>query len=430
MDPSEKNWLSRYLQLRVDFPLPKFEGEVWTSSKKLYSYLQPTGIIYGHPIELPKEIEIEYSQWPVKERLEVIVLESLISAWLIENKADNVDANNLDKAVNDIIAFYETSFPEFLKKGLFESKVKNSAQQLERILPKRITVKPEWNAEFWRGFFHNILLFLDVIVFVEYIKAHKKEENFNVKDRILELQKNIIQLLSVIVNLDKTENKKNDNFLRFFIDSTILDKNEKEKALGRITNPNIESVLEFLSNSPWIIKKYFLELAILSIWADNHVKLAEKDFIDKLSKNLELNNLDIEESIYAVETFVLLHWQQVHYLQSKQNYLILSKRITQRMLAISKKYGSQIKNEIEENKELIELLKTSQKRPLSIEEKEKVRSQLIDVLKTIPAFVVLAMPMAFLTVPILMKILPRNLFPSSFDPNRLMAPRGKNFIEE
>ncbi len=430
MDPTESNWLILYLQLRLDFSLPKQEGEVWTTSKKIYSYLQPTGIIYGHPIELPKEIKIDFSQWPVKERLEVIFLESLISAYLFENdiEVDNIDS--LHNAVKEIVDFYESTFPEYLKKGIFEPKAKNDEQQLERILRKRITVKPEWNAEFWRGFFHNILLFLDVIVFVEFNKAKKANKKFDTKSRIIELQQNIIQLLSVIINLDEEKNSNNANFLGFFIDSTILDKKEKDKARDTITHPEIEKIFEFLSNSPWIIKKYYLELAILSIWADNHVKLAEKDFIDNLSKKLDIKDLDFEESTYAVESFVLLHWQQVHYLQSKQNYLILSKRITRRMLAISKKYGNQIKLEIEENKELVELLKLSQKRPLSIEEKEMVRSQLIDVLKTVPVFVILALPMAFLTVPILMKILPKNLFPSSFDPNRLTSPMGKNYIEE
>lgn len=430
MDPTDKDWLSRYLQLRVDFSLPKYEGEVWTNSKKIYSYLQPTGIIYGHPIELPKTIDIDYSLWPVKERMEVIFLESLISASLIINNQGTIDDANLKSSVNEIISFYELSFPELVKKGLFESKTKSDPQKLERIISKRINVKPEWNAQFWRGFFHNILLFLDVIVFMEYLEAKKTDKEINSRDRIIELQENIIHLLAVIAGLEGDSNKQNNNFLNFFIESTILSKQDKDKARNIINNPKIDKVIELIDNSEWIIKKYFLELAILSIWADNHVKLAEKNFIEELSHKLGLTYADIEKSTFAVESFVMLHWQQVHYLQSKQNYLILSQRITQRMIAISKKYGSQIKKEIEENKELVELLKISQKRPLSIGEKEKVRAQLIDILKTIPAFVILTLPMSFLTVPILMKILPKNLFPSSFDPNRLLTPRGKNFIEE
>jgi hypothetical protein len=112
---------------------------------------------------------------------------------------------------------------------------------------------------------------------------------------------------------------------------------------------------------------------------------------------------------------------------------VLSKRLTQRMTLLSHKYVNEIKNEIEEDKELIQLLNTSQKRPLSIEEKNTVRQQLVDVLKTIPTFIILALPGAFLTVPILMKILPKEALPSSFDPNKLSpitTAKGRNRIIE
>ncbi len=430
MDPTEKNWVSRYLQLRIDFSLPVYQGEIWTHSKKLYKYLQPTGIIYGHPIEIPKEIELDYTSWPIKERFEVIFMESLLSSYLFYNQKNEIDIAVLNSFVLEANEFYKSLFPEFFRKSLFETKAKNNEQQLERILSKRISVKPEWNAQFWRGFFHNILLFLDVIVFVEYLQAKNSDSDFDTKQRFLQLQKNIIDLLAIVANINCEPSIKNDNFLDFFIDSTTLDKKEKESIRDNISKPQLDSVLQYLSKSEWLVKKYFLELAILSIWADNKVNIAEKDFIDNLSNTLKLSETDIHESSFAVESFVLLHWQQVHYLQSKQNYLVLSKRLTQRMISISKKYAAEIKNEIHEDKELLELLKISQRRPLSINEKEKVRAQLIDILKTIPAFVILTLPLSFLTVPILMKILPKSLFPSSFDANKLMAPRTKNFVQE
>jgi len=103
------------------------------------------------------------------------------------------------------------------------------------------------------------------------------------------------------------------------------------------------------------------------------------------------------------------------------------------MKLISHKYVNEIKQEIDENKELIQLLGVSQKRPLSLEEKNTVRNQLIDILKIIPTFIILILPGAFLTVPILIKILPKEVFPSSFDPNNLNPSsriKGRNKIIE
>ena len=45
-----------------------------------------------------------------------------------------------------------------------------------------------------------------------------------------------------------------------------------------------------------------------------------------------------------------------------------------------------------------------------LEERERMREKLIQILKTIPTFVIIALPQKFLTLPILLKILPKNLF--------------------
>jgi hypothetical protein len=45
---------------------------------------------------------------------------------------------------------------------------------------------------------------------------------------------------------------------------------------------------------------------------------------------------------------------------------------------------------------------------LSEDEKKKLRVLLIDMLKSIPTFVIISLPQRFLTLPILMQILPKN----------------------
>ena len=66
---------------------------------------------------------------------------------------------------------------------------------------------------------------------------------------------------------------------------------------------------------------------------------------------------------------------------------------------------------------------------LTAGEKDKVREQLIDLAKTIPALAIFAAPGGMLLLPILIKLLPFNLLPSSFvDPPRrpaLPEPRRK-----
>jgi len=431
MDPTEKGWLAKFIEKRnSNF---EFQSDSKLSfEEELYKHLQPTGILYGHPIKLPYDF-IKTEDFPIKERLEVVFAESLFALNLLYNSIHSPSSDDMEDVVSEINSFYLKLFLKIDKTKIFEAKPKNDFERLEKILQNRVAVKKEWNTSFWRGFFQNILLFVDLIIFLEYLKSGSKMTSEELEIISKELHWNIIYLLSVTINKTNTEANLNSEYFNYFIDSTSFNKEEKETALGVFQESNIKKVYEFLETTNWLTRKYFLELALLTIWADHEVNLAEKAFLENLSKELKLDHIDIVASTLAIEAFVLNNWTKIHYLQAKQNYLVLSKRLTQRMSLISNKYIKEIKQEIDEDKELLHLFSIAQNRPLSIEEKNTVRNQLLDILKTIPTFILLALPGAFLTVPILMKILPKGALPSSFDPNKLspnISSRGRGQIIE
>ncbi len=70
-------------------------------------------------------------------------------------------------------------------------------------------------------------------------------------------------------------------------------------------------------------------------------------------------------------------------------------------------------NELKESKELIILLRKSIRTPLTKEEKIKVKSQLLDICKSIPAFTIFLLPGGSLLLPLLIKLIP-TILPSSF----------------
>jgi len=69
--------------------------------------------------------------------------------------------------------------------------------------------------------------------------------------------------------------------------------------------------------------------------------------------------------------------------------------------------------ELQESKELVILLKKSTSQKLTEEEKGKVKEQLLDICKSIPAFTVFMLPGGALLLPLLIKFIP-NLLPSAF----------------
>ena len=82
MNPGEKGWLTEYLEFRKDI-LKDLNESVKRSTHpehSLYRVIQPTGLMYGQPvgtIDVP-----ESEQWDAKDRMKILLAESLISSSL------------------------------------------------------------------------------------------------------------------------------------------------------------------------------------------------------------------------------------------------------------------------------------------------------------------------------------------------------------
>lgn len=77
-----------------------------------------------------------------------------------------------------------------------------------------------------------------------------------------------------------------------------------------------------------------------------------------------------------------------------------------------------IANELKESKDLVSLIKKSTTQELSSEEKEKVKTQFLDLAKTVPALTIFMLPGGALLLPLVLKLLP-DLIPSAFKENEI-----------
>lgn len=69
--------------------------------------------------------------------------------------------------------------------------------------------------------------------------------------------------------------------------------------------------------------------------------------------------------------------------------------------------------EIKQSKELVQLIAKSTSEDLTDEEKKKVKEQLLDVFKSIPALAIFLLPGGAILLPFAIKYIPQ-LFPSTF----------------
>lgn len=84
--------------------------------------------------------------------------------------------------------------------------------------------------------------------------------------------------------------------------------------------------------------------------------------------------------------------------------------------ALVNKNKASLLKEISESKEIVFLIKKSINTDLSEEEKLKVKEQLLDICKAIPAFTIFMLPGGVLLLPILIKLIP-DILPSAFRDN-------------
>ena len=416
MKPNEKGWLKDYLELRKELLKDVQPGGVKTAhpEQALYRVIQPTGLMYGQAI-----LSLDYpnsNDWSNKERMKILLAESLISSsFLFFNRQIKITEELSEvilKTLDSIGNFYNTVFPELATpaKTLFGRR-KTPLEIAERILDKRIEITEEFKNNFWAQFFHNSLLFLDIFIFGQWIhtNADRIVSDFFKYERE-ELRFSVVKVIAAAAHANEAVEFEERKLLEYFLQSAHLPAEKKREAVA-IFEKGIEvEEINLPTNNSWILKKYFLEMAILTIWADKKVDGNEQDFLKRLCTHLTFSEDDLENSMMGIEGFVLEHWEKLNYLQNKQDYDQVSERFIKRLSRVTANHKSKLKKEVQGNKDLLALLKKAKSSELTETEKKEMQEQLVVVLKTIPTFVVISLPKRFLALPVLMRILPTNFF--------------------
>ena len=423
MNPNEKGWLKEYIDFRMEMLKELTTDDARKRSHpehSLYRIIQPTGLMYGQSVGISGHPDQE--TWNNKEKMKVLLAESLISSSLLFHEKQNGSPVEISEAINKTLEnignFYNNIFPELAtpSKSIFGKK-KSTVEIAERILDKRIERTSDFEGNFWTYFFHNSLLFLDVFIFGQWIhtNADRIVADFFRYERD-ELRFSVVKVIAAASHANKEVEYEEKKLLDFFLHSADLS-SEKRKEAVRIFEKGIEvHEINLPSENSWILKKFFLEVAILTIWADKKVEDVEMEFLKNFTLHLSFNEDDLENSLIAIEGFVLENWEQLSYLQNNQDYQQVSEQFIRRVAKIAEKNRHRLTKELHERQELVALLKKSRSNELTAEEKEVMRTALVQMLRTIPTFLIISLPKKFLTLPVLLKILPKNLFTEGIKP--------------
>ncbi len=414
MNPGSKGWLKEYLEFRQEL-LQDLTSQGRTLSHpdhSLYRVIQPTGLMYGQPVRTFDHPDS--SDWDEKDRMKILLAESLISSSLLfHNKPvkspDEMSVVTL-KTLDSITNFYTHVFPELATptKTLFGRK-KTSLELVERILEKRIEHTAQVNGNFWLQFFHNSLLFLDIFIFGQWIhtNADRIVSDFFKYERE-ELRTSLVKVMAAAAHANHIVEFEERKLLEYFLQSANLPSDKKKECQDIFEKGISVEEINLPTNNSWILKKYFLEMAILTIWADKKVENIELEFLKRLASTISFSDDDLENSMIAIEGFVLEHWEDLLHLQDKKDFQEVSRQYMDRVAKITDKHKARMLEEAKSSEELVSILVHARSKELTDQEKERLRLLLIEVLKTIPTFVIISLPQRFLTLPILMQVLPKN----------------------
>lgn len=424
MEPGSKNWLFELIEHQKQSlektgsssinHLFRSEDDVDTFT---YRILHTTGLIFGYPIRLFVKNHPQMEEWGDRDSIKLIFAESMLNISLHKHFIDKENTENIDalfeQSVADLLTFYEHVEGKLSGnklESLFGKEVPDRLK-VERYFDKRVDSKSILHKSFWSGVLYNAFLFLDTIFFSEYMKSGMlpSESDF------YNLKKVIVEVVLCGIRANGQLHKQEKVLFTYFLKGTNFSSADTNFYTGLLERGMAPDAIEIDSSLPLLQKKVIVEMCVIAILADNTFSEEELQFLNTLAERIELSQQDLDESILFTESFLLKNADKIVYLQNKHSVGLLGKSLNKRVSAAISKNKANISREIAESKELMELLWKSQNQALTDEEREKVKSQLTDIVKTIPSLAIFLVPGGSILLPLLLKVLPEEIvMPSSF----------------
>jgi hypothetical protein len=161
-------------------------------------------------------------------------------------------------------------------------------------------------------------------------------------------------------------------------------------------------------------RRYLLRTLMIAALIDGDYSAEEEAWVGGLATAFGVGQ-EVVERLHGETTRLLAQHKGIRQGLTTTGLMHRSLRITQGQVeaAVRRNLGA-VLVEVRETGDLVALLAKSTREPLSDEENARMRAQLVDICRTVPALAVFAAPGGAVMLPILARVLPFSLFPSSF----------------
>jgi hypothetical protein len=369
--------------------------------------------MYGFPTSFLFMEEDVVSGWTGEEKFKVLLLEGLI---LVDHvHTGKFDHKSLEASLGKFVEFYEKTEIEQAKKNWLNFKDLDVYQKLESIIEQRVDIKMSFTLKLWTSYLHNSLIFQDLILYYEYQNL-ETVENIGLKRTKVLLD--LMKVVSVAAHADGEIAEEEEAIFEIFMASSKLEASDKDIANNFWKDNGQLDAIDFDYKMSWLMKRYILEVAALTVWSDKIVVESEELFLNELASRLGVDEEEQDKSFIAIQSFVLQNADSVPFLSGKNEAEQILDGATDKWKKIIGRNKDKLSAELKQSKDLVALIAKSAGTDLTPEEKKRVKSQFKDLGKSIPAFTLFLLPGGSLLLPIVLKLIP-DLIPSAFRSNQI-----------
>ena len=409
MTVEHKSWLKSY----VDF----FKGFAQTDDFKefikkintienpehfIYSSVQPTGLMYGFPIRFSDFDVPGLHDLDDHDKTKMILIDCLISCSMFLKTQGVNNEVDMEKMLNEIINNIGDFYSQVFTQNENSANGVAHPDEVEQLIDKRVSGNKKWNKNFWTSYFQNSLLFLDIIYFSRWLQHGDRLRFQKEKEDIYFL---IIKIIAASANANSQIEKEEELLFKNFLDSAKM-KEEKVKMANDYFFKGITlDSIDFSEIDSWVIKKYLLEIAILTIWSDRLLEDSEKNFLVQLNDKLGFSELELEESMLAIENFVLSNWEKIPYMNEKTDFETIQDNLTERISVAVKGRMELLGKSFPHSEEFERIINNGSVEKLTDAERKILRGHLLELIKDIPSIAVFLLPGGSIMLPQLLKVL-------------------------
>lgn len=412
--PGSKGWIDKYFdlvksgQIRIDKNRPKDFSKLHF----LHLTLGNSGIIFGFPLELIFAKDLDDSNWTSEEKLKLLLFESHL---LIYQRTYKEVPFSKEEFIHSLLSFYRSHNARSITK-LFGLLSKSSeVDTLENVLANRVDLKVNLiENKWWVNSLSNAFTYLDVILYYDFI--HKKQEE--ALKKYSSFARNALVAITISAYSDGIVQDKEKDIFNVFLASANLEEDLRNEVRQKFRDGATFDDFSGYVRKNWLLKRFLLDVSVLTIFANHEPQENETAYLKRLADYLNIPQEEIDETLWMVENFLVKSKDRAVFLRDTSSYEKVYSSLSKRWVKVLMRNKDRLAEELKESRQLVMLVKKSATEELSKEERDMVKEQFKDIVKSVPALAIFMLPGGTILLPILLKVLP-DLVPSAFRENRI-----------